>query len=227
MILNPAYDYGESHTMARVRDGQRSLADLIDLTNLDRAVKRLLRMSEEEFAHAVLLYIEGDLLGMDAMRDPDVIERTSEMVERLLRQQRRRWKSGDRSPDLARTIETLDHERKTIRGEARVEREARIRLQEGEHRAEYEERVASRLERAVTRQRAAREELDQVQRKGIDARALEELKRRNLPQFLAIKREIKRKDDEGGEQARENGAGAADPPKGSTAPAVPTQAVRV
>lgn len=216
---------------ARTHARRKSLADLIDLADLDTAVNDLLDMNEHEFTRAVRYYLEGDRFGMDAMRDPDVIERTYDTIDRLLRQYRRAYREATepQRPPLAQMIESLDIERKAIKTEALAERAARIQETQGERDAEYAERTAARLERAAERQRAAREELDRAQRKGIDARALEVLKKNHLAEFLAIRRGLKEQDaaDAATERTREDGAGAADPPGGgSTAPGVPVQAAR-
>jgi hypothetical protein len=216
--------------MTNVRARRRSLADILDITDLDSAVEDLLDMNEQEFTRAVLLYLEGDRLGMDVMRDPYVIERTFDTIDRLLRQNRRRWSEGEHSDALSRLIESLDTERKAIREEATVARQDRIREQQAERTAAYAERAADRLARAAAKQKAAREELERAQRKSADARALERLKKDHLAEFLAIRREIKAQDAReaaAAAQTREDGAGAADPPMGATAPAVPAQAARV
>lgn len=207
--------------MARVRRG--SLADIIDISDLDAAVNDLLAMNEQEFTRAVLLYLEGDRLGLEVMRDPDVIERTFDTIDRLLHRNRRRWQDGDRDPELSRLIESLDVERKAIRDEAVKARQARIREQEGKRAVEYHSRVNARLERALAQQRALRTEIERVQSRTPTARALERLKQAHLAEFLGYKREEREKDAEA-ERTRENGAGAADPPERSTAPAVSTQA---
>lgn len=207
--------------MPRVRRG--SLADIIDITDLDSAVYDLLAMSEQEFTRAALLYLEGDRLGSEVMRDPDVIERTFDTIDRLLRRNRRHWQDGDHSPELARLIESLDVERKTIRDEALRARQARVREQEGERAVEYTSRVNARLERALAQQRALRAEIERTQSRTPTARALERLRKAHESEFLRYKREEREKDAEA-ERTRENGAGAADPPERSTAPAVPAQA---
>lgn len=212
--------------MARVRPRRRSLADLIDLDDLGAAVDDLLGMNESEFTRAVLYYLEGDRLGMDAMRDPDVIERTYETIDRLLhahRQALHNATDSEKRQRLARMIQSLDFERKAIRDEALAERAARIQETAGERQAEYAERTAARLERAAERQRAAREAIQAAQKKTQRQRAADALVKRHEREYLSILREIQRQD----EQARIDGGGAADPPGGgSTAPGVPLQAAR-
>lgn len=208
--------------MAPVRARRGSLVDMINLDDLDAAVDDLLDMNEQEFTRAVLLYLEGDRLGRDAMRDPEVIERTYDTIDSLLHSNRRRWQDGDNTRTLSRLIESLDVERKAIRAEALAAREARVREQQGEHEVAYAARVNARLERALDKQRALRAQIEQAQRKGIDARALAELKKRHLREFLDIKRDLKRQD--AAEAAQREGA--ADPAGESTAPSVPNQAAR-
>jgi hypothetical protein len=92
-VISPAPTTGSDAPWpecAPYRRRRKSLADLIDLSDLDTPSEDLLDMNEQEFTRAVLYYLEGDRLGMDAMRDPDVIERTYDTIDRLLRQYRRR-----------------------------------------------------------------------------------------------------------------------------------------
>lgn len=218
--------------MATVRRPRRpSLADKLKLDDIDGSLDILDALTEREYDEYVLLYLRGDRRGMEVMRDPDNVERLWDALNRLRAEYRHRYTDaqGDERLHTAAMIRAIETERREIAPEARKEREVRQREQAAEREVEVLSGVSARLERARAKIEEQRRQIEAAQAKTPRARASEELIRRHTPEYLAILREIRRRDAEAGtgEQARENGGGAADPPAGgSTTPVVPMQAAR-
>jgi hypothetical protein len=63
--------------------GLAMLSDVIPLDDVDAAVDRLLDMDEAEFDRTVLLWLLGGREGAEIMREPDIIERTFDALNRL------------------------------------------------------------------------------------------------------------------------------------------------
>lgn len=214
--------------MALVRRPRRlTLADKLNLDDVDGSLDALDDLPEQEFDEYVLLYLRGDRQGSEVMRHPDNVERLYDSLTRLRDQYRRQYATApDADKDrLGAMRRAIDIERRDVAPEAKRERD--IRRQE--QAVEVLVKVNARLERAARRQEELRARIDAAQRKSLSAQAADVLISRHQREFVAIKRELKDARDAGreaaGGQAPSNGGGAADP-NGSTAPHLPRQAVR-
>lgn len=203
------------------RRPRQTLADLVDLDDVESAVDGLLDMPEQDFDNAVTVYLRGDRRGMEAMRHPDLIERLYESLTRLRDERRHRYRESgaEHHPQLRGELQAIEIERREIRPVAEHERRLRLADEASERAARRARREESKLERALE----LRRQLEEAQRSSPRKRAMQRLTEKYPREFLTLVREEQEKDAR--EHTQLDGEGAADPP-GPTAPSIPTQAAR-
>jgi septal ring factor EnvC (AmiA/AmiB activator) len=217
--------------MAQVRRSHRhTLADELDLDDVDGSLDVLDELLERDYDDYVLLYLTGDRRGMEIMRNPYNVERLYDSLNRLRDEYRRRYAEAADDHERARLASlrrAIDTERREIAAEAKLEREERRTEQAAEREIKALSGVNDRLERARAKQEELRRQIEAAQAATPRALAARELQKIHEREYLALVRKYKRLAEQAGtgERARIDGGGAADPP-GSTAPPVPKQMLR-